>query len=386
MNCRFSIVIPTRNRAALLTHAIESVLGQEFDDYEIIVSNNNSCDNTEPLVGSYGDHKIKYYKTERTMSMVEHWEFALDKASGEWILFLCDDDALLPDSLAYLDESIREHGDVRVVQYSRIMYVYQDGVESNGNYLRFKMPVLDSAERRDSVSRMRLVFRRMSDDMPKFLNAVVSMKLVKEIRSKYSQMFHNWAPDYTSGILLLAHTEDYLYIRKPLRVYGKNLLSYGAGSRINPDHLLEYLSEFQEFDGQFQYSPFPELMTVHNGVYDTLCRTRRLLETDYGGLEVDRAIFYHLLLNDIRQYVDNGYAEYAKYVQRIKNHVRSMPASMRASFMKRRFVNLGKRILQRRLRVQRMGFRNMRGDGEYAFKNIYEAGEAFSQWLESTSR
>jgi glycosyltransferase involved in cell wall biosynthesis len=46
----FSVVIPTRNRANLLPHALQSVLHQKFDDYEIVVSDNCSSDNTEQVV------------------------------------------------------------------------------------------------------------------------------------------------------------------------------------------------------------------------------------------------------------------------------------------------------------------------------------------------
>ena len=60
----FSIVIPTRNRADTLKYTIKTILNQDFQDYEIIICNNNSVDDTEEIVKKFSVKWIKYLKSK----------------------------------------------------------------------------------------------------------------------------------------------------------------------------------------------------------------------------------------------------------------------------------------------------------------------------------
>jgi len=80
----FSIVIPTRDRPNLLKDAIQSALNQEFDDYEIIVSDNSTNSETQKLVSEFESKKIKYFRTPRLLDMPKSWEFALYIMISQW--------------------------------------------------------------------------------------------------------------------------------------------------------------------------------------------------------------------------------------------------------------------------------------------------------------
>lgn len=101
----FSIVIPTRNRAELLKYAVTSVLEQTFDDFELIVSNNNSTDNTVNLCKSLG---VNYISTGKTLPLNESWNFAFNQARGKYVILLADDDYLQPDYLKEIDMAINK--------------------------------------------------------------------------------------------------------------------------------------------------------------------------------------------------------------------------------------------------------------------------------------
>jgi len=75
----FSIVIPTRNRADTLKYTIKTILNQDFQDYEIIICNNNSVDDTEEIVKQFLDKRIKYLKSNIDLSMSDNWELAILK-------------------------------------------------------------------------------------------------------------------------------------------------------------------------------------------------------------------------------------------------------------------------------------------------------------------
>jgi glycosyltransferase involved in cell wall biosynthesis len=106
---RFSIVIPTYNREDLVGHTIKSVLNQTFGDFEIIMCDNCSTDEAAKVVQRYSDARVKYVKTPRHMVIADNWEFARSHASGDLIIMLGDDDALLASALERFAEAATRH-------------------------------------------------------------------------------------------------------------------------------------------------------------------------------------------------------------------------------------------------------------------------------------
>ena len=91
----FTIVMPTRNRGELLRNSLQTALNQSFTDYEIVVCDNNSVDNTAQVVRELAHPRLRYVKSEVSLSMPDNWEYAWGHARGEYIMYLCDDDAYL---------------------------------------------------------------------------------------------------------------------------------------------------------------------------------------------------------------------------------------------------------------------------------------------------
>lgn len=106
---RFSIVIPTYNREDLVGYTIQSVLKQTFADFEIIVCDNCSTDDTAKVVRQHSDARVKYVKTSRHMVIADNWEFARSHANGDLIIMLGDDDALLSSALERFAEAATRH-------------------------------------------------------------------------------------------------------------------------------------------------------------------------------------------------------------------------------------------------------------------------------------
>lgn len=105
---RFSIILPTYNRANLLGTAIESVISQDFHDWELFVIDNASTDHTRELVASYNDSRIEYLYTEtKGRSLARN--IGLDNVKGEWICFLDSDDYYKKQHLSILFESISNY-------------------------------------------------------------------------------------------------------------------------------------------------------------------------------------------------------------------------------------------------------------------------------------
>ena len=95
----FSILIPTYNRHDLLLQTIESVLAQEFDDYEVIVADDCSTDRTRQAVEALDDNRIRYFRNLENLGYGRNLAANAGHATGEILFLLGHDDILLPGAL-----------------------------------------------------------------------------------------------------------------------------------------------------------------------------------------------------------------------------------------------------------------------------------------------
>lgn len=110
----FSVIIPTYNREKILPRAIDSILTQTFDNFELIIVDDGSIDNTEELVRNYKDKRIKYvYKENGGQNSALNK--GLKEARGCYIAFCDSDDIWLPLKLEKTYEKYMEDEEVGVV-------------------------------------------------------------------------------------------------------------------------------------------------------------------------------------------------------------------------------------------------------------------------------
>lgn len=94
-----SIQIPTYNQASILKRAITSALRQDYKNFEVIISDDCSTDNTEEVVANFKDSRIKYFKNEKNLGRVGNYKNALYNYSlGDWVVNLDGDDYFTDDS------------------------------------------------------------------------------------------------------------------------------------------------------------------------------------------------------------------------------------------------------------------------------------------------
>lgn len=223
-----TIIIPTRERSDTLVHTINNALAQDYDHFEVLVSDNASLDQTQEKVEELKDSRVRYINTGRRVSMSENWEFALDHISHGWITVLGDDDGILPGSLKYVNELINKTG--------------VDAVRSNG--CSYSWPSL----RRESYGRLLVSSRRGFEirnsgtylqkvidgnmsytELPVLYNGgFISYELVKQAKQVTGQFFCSMTPDVYSGIVFSFLTEKYLYSYEPLAINGASIHSGGT--------------------------------------------------------------------------------------------------------------------------------------------------------------
>lgn len=91
---KISVIMSTYNRAKVLPHAIESILNQTYDDFEFIIINDGSTDETDGVIKSYArkDNRIVYLKNEKNKGLIYSLNLGLENARGEYIARMDDDD------------------------------------------------------------------------------------------------------------------------------------------------------------------------------------------------------------------------------------------------------------------------------------------------------
>lgn len=95
-----SIIMPSYNTAKFISGSIGSVLAQTYSDWELIIVDDCSTDNTDEVVKSFlSDSRIKYIKNEKNSGAAVSRNRALREAKGKWIAFLDSDDLWMPDKL-----------------------------------------------------------------------------------------------------------------------------------------------------------------------------------------------------------------------------------------------------------------------------------------------
>ena len=117
----FSIVIPTYNRAHLIGKTIESVLRQEFADFEILIVDDGSIDKTEEVVGAFKDVRIQYFKKQNAERGAAR-NYGSSRAKGLYINFFDSDDLMYPNHLKTAANLITSTGSPEFVH---LAYDYQ---------------------------------------------------------------------------------------------------------------------------------------------------------------------------------------------------------------------------------------------------------------------
>ena len=104
----FSVLIPTYNGSRYLRECLDSVVLQTYRNFECIIVDDCSTDDTYTIVQQYAEQHafFRIYKNEKNVGLVQNWQRCIALANGDWLKFLFQDDLLAPDCLAVFDNHI----------------------------------------------------------------------------------------------------------------------------------------------------------------------------------------------------------------------------------------------------------------------------------------
>jgi hypothetical protein len=232
----FNVIVPTRERADTLLHCLRTITMQDYARLRIIVSDNCSRDHTRQVVESFADPRITYVNPGRRLSMAVHWEYALSHVVDGWVMFIGDDDGLLPGALRTLDQLIRAHG-VQAVNSSFGLFVWPDHLAEipAGKLI---VPLTASATTRSTQDDLALAFsgQLQYTQLPWLYNGgAASLDLINAARGGDGRFFRSQTPDLYSAVALSLKTDQYLQVGVPIAIGGTSRHSTGAAESIATD-------------------------------------------------------------------------------------------------------------------------------------------------------
>ena len=127
-----TVLMPAYNAERFIGKAIESILNQTYKDFEFLIINDGSIDNTESIIQSYSDLRIRYIRNEKNIGLIATLNNGIDLANGEWIARMDADDIALPQRLEFQKQYVDTHKETDVLS-STIIFINEAG-ESTGTW------------------------------------------------------------------------------------------------------------------------------------------------------------------------------------------------------------------------------------------------------------
>jgi len=273
---QFSIVIPTRNGAPYLRHNLRTLLEQDFDDFEIVISDNSPTGREEvrDLVREVDSSRIRYFRTERDLDLPDSFEFAYAQAQGEHLFAIGADDGLLLHGLSMLAEALKEAGpEADVLKYEHMYYGWPDAQPQMFQYFT-RIPMRKKRLRISTESSQELLLKYLNHqasyaNLPYgYGEAVLSRRLVNQIKKKTGRLFPALAQDLFMGCHVLALTDTFFRLAYPISVWGASANCSSIGTvkggvaYTRWAHTLEYyagaprpIKGFLDGEGRYQ-SPY----------------------------------------------------------------------------------------------------------------------------------
>lgn len=310
MNPFFSIIIPTRNRHETVFFTINTIINQDFRDFELIISDNSDIDNFQTLkvIQNIQSDKINYVRTKSVLSMSENWEFGLSHVNGKYIIFIGDDDALMPNSLNTLHQFfIRTN--YQVIRWDWIWYMWPKTKDTKvSNQLTINTSSVTTIEVGVEVVKCVSNFQRPFYHLPMLYNSAISKVIVDKIKSVNGRFFNSMIPDVFSGFAIAMAVENYLSLNYPLSINGASEKSNGQNISIQGSGIFKEFKESGQNSTVRFYKDLPYILKSRPVVIlEPFFQAKELLQYSFEAIDLKK--IYSLILESLTFYNLNDYQE-----------------------------------------------------------------------------
>lgn len=288
---KFSILIPVYNVEKYLKQCVDSVLAQDFKDFEIILVNDGSTDNSAKICAEYAssDNRIVYFDKKNEGLLLTR-RFAIKRARGEYCLFLDSDDYWEPYVLSRLNGIINEKKvDLITYRFHRI--------KDNGTLLYDDISVFENETLFTESNKELFLKKFVSSSRLNLMWIKCVKRSIIDIDTDYSRFKDRKGEDLLQSIAILKNAKTIYYINDPLVFY--RLSSTGRGRNFK----IKYINDYE---------------VVRRYIYDNLIE-----------MQVSKSVlnaFFERYIEGILSYMNmivkssNDYHEFANICNNIHNY------------------------------------------------------------------
>jgi glycosyltransferase involved in cell wall biosynthesis len=294
----FSVVIPTFNRSDLFPYAVKSILNQTLEDFEIVLSDNCSGDDTAEVAKQFKDTRFKYVCTPRHYTIADNWEFARKQASGKLILMLSDDDALVNSALErFADEAEDYDADFLFSSVAEYRDISFPGPDKNS----VTCPGFSGTSCAVSVEEF---VRPLFSFRPKFnmhpSAFLFPKKIADYVESRTGRYFWTNGVEYSAWPITALFAKRIVRIDLPLTILGRTGKSWGANIALcNPGK--EKIQTFiKDVDHVRKYAPLNNF-TMANLMAEGMLTAKHLFADEFATYEFDELRYLRNTLSELRR-------------------------------------------------------------------------------------
>jgi len=287
---RFSIVIPTRERADTLFHTLKTCIAQDYDDCEIIVSDNHSADHTRDVVTGFNDARVKYTNPGRRLGMGDNFEHAFEQISRNTVaICIGDDDGLMPGALQEANEIMTSER-VEALAGTRVHYDWPGLLAGRSNQLVLPIAGARITTRRTADFVKDVLSHRCSYGTgPILYQGFVASRVLETIKARTGRLFRTVSPDLYAVFAISAVLREYTVTQRCLVIDGASPRSTGAALfGLSPD-----ATEANNFGKENNWPMYPGLLPARSvliGEADSYLHARDVLS------ELSFEIPWHVIL------------------------------------------------------------------------------------------
>lgn len=274
----FTVIIPEKDRAEYLVHTLKTCMIQEYPNFEVIVSDDCSEDNSVEVAreAAQKDPRIKVFAHDHHLGMRDNFEFALNQVRPGYVMALGGDDGLTPGCIQRMYEILKETGR-ELLTWTPAGFSYPSPLnEESIFYVRRKHAPLEIRKSKDFLTQLTRTFDYQVMGCPMFyIYGAASTKLVDRVkaRTKDHSFYYCPTPDGFSGVVLAGEAEDFVMCYEPLSIGGSTIKSQGDNYfRTDPKSRKEAEEFFNDnvrrtMHSELASQPYSPLVTLMTADY-----------------------------------------------------------------------------------------------------------------------
>jgi len=258
----FSVVIPTKNRIEPLKTTLESILAQEFPDFECVIVDNNDDNRLDGLCESYGDSRLRRVRTGG-LHMADNWDAALRAAQGQYVILIEDKQCLYGHALLVAHEIILKTGADALHWGGDVLEDLAAPFKVGSAWGTRSLQLLSSDDILEQFTFQKPHLRNGKMGYAYYLityivgcRSVVRRSLLEDIRKSTGlKICLPVNPSFTMGCHLLNRLESYYHFDGSMSLFHSAKVSTGGNLHLKKQDINNFWKEIGGLETGFRYSP-----------------------------------------------------------------------------------------------------------------------------------